>query len=111
METQSPSAYDLCAHFVPGQPRGPSLPAQFLPGHWPPDPLCAQAAAEPGGDSAGHQWAEEEERGASSSSVPRWLQAITKDLRLSVLHFNSINETSCNFLPGEGTFLLRFLTL
>ena len=46
----APTAYDLRAHFVPGLPKGPSLPAiELLPGHWPPDPHRAWAAAKPEG--------------------------------------------------------------
>lgn len=93
-----------------GLPKVPSfLAAEFLPGCWPPDPSRAWAAVEQSGWAGGRQhrsptsWAGGEEE--TSSSVP-WTQATPWDLYLSALHFNSINETSGDFLLGEGAILL-----
>lgn len=49
---------------------------------------------------------DEEEETALQTAQPPCAPAITKDLHLSALHFNGINEASCHFLPGEGAFLL-----
>lgn len=47
----------------------------------------------------------EEEKARQTAQSP-CARAITKDLHLSALHFNGINEASCHLLPGKGPFLL-----